>query len=454
LPYPPPPTPPRTPPMPPPGFDIDPGKCKNGGRTHFIVAPHQLASHATLQTWELNVHLNTWLKGMHVVIDFPSLRHANHALHVSAVKPPDVAKLVAVTKHSAIIELLETAARDFQFEALGDVDSLEVICDLSNVRLFPPPPPSHVGNVEGQPGDEYERLHAGHNYPHPQIQIKSDQKRPPPPLLAQVPPVTPPVLLPSTGSGFLLLRFSLVGILAVGMTAILAQQHPGKTAQMAVHLRIFRAHCSRPWLGRILLVGGGRRPVSHKLLEAPYFGVANQESVADLDCGNEGVPTALPNDKFPLTEPVTHWGKAEPDVVTQDIQQVQPLAAELDGLEARSKGKIRTEGTRFVVRQGPTALESTLLLNDVHGLKQMQSLVSQTCNRLGVDLRCGFRMVLVDAAGVTSTVGKSCTMERIRNASQIELVPKDQLHHNRFACKQNLSSDNSMSEAAKGACHA
>ena len=100
--------------------------CSAGGHSYFIVAPHQVPSQAALQTWELNVHLNVWLKGMHVIIDFPSLRHADHALHVNAVKPPDVAKLVEVTTHSAVFQLLDTAARDFQFEALGDVESGEL----------------------------------------------------------------------------------------------------------------------------------------------------------------------------------------------------------------------------------------------------------------------------------------------------------------------------------------
>ena len=80
LPKPPPPSPPVPPPKPPPGFNIDPGKCSAGGHSYFIVAPHQVPSQAALQTWELNVHLNLWLKGMHVIIDFPSLRHADHAL--------------------------------------------------------------------------------------------------------------------------------------------------------------------------------------------------------------------------------------------------------------------------------------------------------------------------------------------------------------------------------------
>ena len=37
----------------------------------------------------------------------------------------------------------------------------------------------------------------------------------------------------------------------------------------------------------------------------------------------------------------------------------------------------------------------------------------------------GFRMTFVDADGVNATVSKSCSMERIRGASRLELTPKD-----------------------------
>ena len=68
--------------------------------------------------------------------------HAEHGLHVHSVSPPEVARLVSVTRHSAVVELLQTAARDFRFEALGDVDEVRVVCDIGDARPPPPPPPT------------------------------------------------------------------------------------------------------------------------------------------------------------------------------------------------------------------------------------------------------------------------------------------------------------------------
>ena len=443
MPTPPPPTPPHPPPSPPPGFNIDPGKCTNGCHTYFVVAPHQLPSQAALQTWELNIHLNTWITGMHVVIDFPSLRHADHALHVSAVKPSDVAKLIAVTKHSAIIELLETAARDFQVEALGDVESLEVICDLSNVRLFPPPPPPPPQRSEEGEADDYE--------PNPDVgwgggQVAPDEDdeqsatsgdpgstgaRPPPP---QPPPrsrepMPAPPPPPAGGASFSPLRFLLVAALLVGVAAVFTLQHPEEAANMAA---LFRARLYRTRLGRRLREFLSQRPFGRKLLllEARYLGVASCESAADLECADEDggeAPRAL-TDQRPRPKPrpakAEHGGEREVEPLQQ--RNAEPADAET---ELNDSDGWPGDGVPFVVRQGDSTLESKLQLDGVAGLKEMQSLISQTCDRLGVDMQRGFRMLLVDSAGITSTVGKSCTMERIRTARRIELVPKDQPSH-------------------------
>ena len=103
LPMPPPPQPPMMPPSPPPGYAIDVSQCYLGGHAHFVVAPHKVSSTAALQTWVVNVHLNLWRAGMNVVLDFPGALHATHSLHVASVTPADVARLVSVTKHSAIV---------------------------------------------------------------------------------------------------------------------------------------------------------------------------------------------------------------------------------------------------------------------------------------------------------------------------------------------------------------
>ena len=149
LPMPPPPQPPMMPPSPPPGYAIDVSQCYLGGHAHFVVAPHKVSSTAALQTWVVNVHLNLWRAGMNVVLDFPGALHATHSLHVASVTPADVARAVSVTKHSAIVQLQETAARDFKFEALGDVDSVTVVCDIDGGR---PPPPPHPAVVDQRAG--------------------------------------------------------------------------------------------------------------------------------------------------------------------------------------------------------------------------------------------------------------------------------------------------------------
>ena len=430
MPNPPPPKPPLPPPSPPPGFNIDPGKCTNGGHAHFIVAPHSIPSQAALQTWELNVHLNLWLIGMHVVIDFPSLRHAKHALHVSAVRPPDVAKLVAVTQHSAIVELLETAARDFQFEALGDVESLEVICDLSNVRPFPPPPPPHYewddpdrpdeGETQQPPGDD-DGIGGGGDTPYsyydpsPNDDASLQSSSPPPRARTPRPPRSPPEP-PSPppargGQGVSGLRIVLIGVLLVGMVALGLQQRPQEVAKLAKRLR------GTP-VGRRLL----RSPVGRSLLllEARYLGVA---TAADLDGDDEegGTPRALPAPK-PKPKKATRKSNSEVEPLqTSAAAESMVNEAEDDDGEQRRK-----RGTLFVVHLGGDEgqLEGLLRLEAVHELKELQRLVSLECDRLGVDMQRGFRMTFQDADGVNATVSKSCSMERIRGASRLELTPK------------------------------
>ena len=457
MPKPPPPASPSPPPSPPPGFVIDPGRCPGGGQTYFIVAPHQLASQAALQTWELNIHLNKWYNGMHVIIDFPSLRLAEHALHVNAVKPPEVAKLISVTKHSAIIELLETAARDFQFEALGDVESLEVMCDLSGVRPFPPPPPPSADDEgedrssEGKYGEQSTGLDPDdptyvpdeESY-EPSLNGQGPTPPSPPPraLPEPMPPTPPP---PSSGQGFSPLRIILIGVFLVGVAALAAQQNPTEAAKVAQRLLLLRARCSRTPLGRKLHALLSQHPVGRKLLllEARHIGMANFGPSTDLELGDvlvgdDGPPNAL-LDKHPRPKPRSKTkGKAQKAAGQFDAagREAEPLQSsngeaaaaeeEIDPVDDWPQVTTSSEGTRFVVRLGASALESVLHLEDAQDLKELMTLVSQACDHLGVDMTHGFRMLLVDEDGTTTTVGKSCTMDRIRKAKQIELVPKPQ----------------------------
>ena len=456
MPKPPPPASPRPPPSPPPGFDIDPGKCPGGGQTYFIVAPHQLASQAALQTWELNIHLNTWYNGMHVIIDFPSLQHADHALHVNAVKPPDVAKLISVTKHSAIIELKETAARDFQFEALGDVESLEVMCDLSGVRPFPPPPPPSADNDDGEDRSSEDEYGEQSKDPDPDdltyvpdeesYQSSLDGQEPTPPsppplpLPEPMPPTPPP---PPSGPGVSPLRIILIGVFLVGAAALAAQQNPTEAAKVAQRLRLLRTKCSRTPLGRKLLALVSQHPIGRKILlcEARYLGMANFGPSTDLELvdvlvDDDGPPKAL-LDKHPRPKPRSKpRGKGQKAAGREDAEEREAEPLQSNGEAAATEEEIdpmdedwpqvtaSSEGTRFVVRLGASASESVLHLDDAQDLKELMTLVSQACDHLGVDMTRGFRMLLVDEDGTTTTVGKSCTMERIRSAKQIELVPK------------------------------
>jgi hypothetical protein len=455
MPKPPPPASPRPPPSPPPGFDIDPGRCPGGGQTYFIVAPHQLASQAALQTWELNIHLNTWYNGMHVIIDFPSLQHADHALHVNAVRPPEVARLISVTKHSAIIELLETAARDFQFEALGDVESLELMCDLSGVRPFPPPPPpSPDDEEEGRSSEDGYGEQSKDRDPGDLTYVPDEESYqssledqgptpPSPPPLPLPEPMPPTPSPPPLGQGFSPLRVILIGVFLVGAAALAAQQNPAEAAKVAQRLRLLRTKCSRTPLGRKLLALVSQHPIGRKLLliEARYLGVSSFGPSTDLELvdvlvDDDGPPKAL-LDKHPRPKPRSKpKAKAQKAAGREDAakREAEPLQSpngeaaateeEIDPMDDWPQVTASSEGTRFVVRLGASASEGVLHLDDAQDLKELMTLVSQACDHLGVDMTRGFRMQLVDEDGTTTTVGKSCTMERVRSAKQIELVPK------------------------------
>ena len=140
MPFPPPPAPPASPPAPPPGYLVDPNLCYLGGLAHYVISPTKEV--ASLHMWEINVHLNDWLPGLRLVLDFPGAVQASRPLHVQAVTPREVARLLSVTRHSAILELQATAARDFKVQGLGDVKEIVVVCEVGDARPPPPPPPT------------------------------------------------------------------------------------------------------------------------------------------------------------------------------------------------------------------------------------------------------------------------------------------------------------------------
>ena len=186
-----------------------------------------------------------------------------------------------------------------------------------------------------------------------------------------------------------------------------------------------------------------QHPIGRKLLliEARYLGVSSFGPSTDLELvdvlvDDDGPPKAL-LDKHPRPKPRSKpKAKAQKAAGREDAakREAEPLQSpngeaaateeEIDPMDDWPQVTASSEGTRFVVRLGASASEGVLHLDDAQDLKELMTLVSQACDHLGVDMTRGFRMQLVDEDGTTTTVGKSCTMERVRSAKQIELVPK------------------------------
>ena len=484
MPAPPPPSPPGPPPAPPPGYVIDPNLCYLGGTSHYVVAPHKVAAQAALQTWVVAVHLNSWHAGLRVVLDFPGVMHAEHGLHVHSVYPAEVARLVSVTRHSAIVELLPTAARDFRFEALGDVDEVRVVCDIGDARPPPPPPPvpphsppavegfdDNAQGVQLTEGTRQDR--ATQNAANPNA---IEGLRLPPPASSPPPPPPPPVPTESKPWGLII---SVALLAYIGYHAMQAQKDP--TAYMmkaAEYVRSARINATKTPFGRKVLMKVSTSSIGAQILqiEARYLGLPGSSQAGDLS--ERGLQLAAANDCSTLggsaaSKVVKAKKKGARKTDEEDEEQEQPLVGQpsLDGFDDddddddsddeeannRARGRtapsklndmemddeapssIRSTGKRdgrqaadakdgkveLVVKVGGATKRQKVDLRKVEDMADLQRLVAAVCKRLGTDMSSGgLRMHFTDARGLTLTVSRSTPIESIRTATSLALLPK------------------------------
>ena len=456
MPAPPPPSPPGPPPSPPPGYVIDPNLCYLGGTSHYVVAPHKVAAQAALQTWVVAVHLNSWKAGLRIVLDFPGVMHAEHGLHVHSVYPAEVARLVSVTRHSAIVELLPTAARDFRFEALGDVEEVRVVCDIGDARPPPPPPPApptsppdqSVTIIDGVKREGEARTDRSTQVGPGAIEGQHD----PPPVMSPPPPPPPPVPTESKPWGL----FISVALLAfIGYHAQQAQKDP--TAYMtkaAEYVRSARMQATKTPVGRKMLMKVSTSSIGAQILqiEARYLGLPGSGNAANA-------PSAANALTIPAAGKVVKakkGRKAEEDEEQQEPLVGQPQiegfgddddddddddhdAVEEQSLSAPafpppreprvdppSPAKVRSDKIELIVKVGGVSKRRDVDLSSVNDMGGLQRLVATVCKRLGTDMSSGgLRMQYTDAHGQTVTVSRSTTIETLRSAKALLLLPKE-----------------------------
>ena len=470
LPTPPPPSPPPPPPSPPPGFLVDPNLCYLGGSAHFIVAPHKVAAQAALQTWTVAVHLNKWQVGLRVVLDFPGVMHAEHGLHVHSVHPAEVARLVSVTRHSAIVELLNTAAREFRFEALGDVAEVRVVCDIGDARPPPPPPPvppalpnsdaatpESSQDVESSAMTGLRATQQGLQGATPTIAVEAVRdgtiqgQHDPPPMISPPPPLPPPEIKEGYPWG-LFISIALMGY--IGHHAIQAQKDSEPyMIKAAEHVRWGRTNLSKTPFGKKVLFKittswAGRQLMQ---LEARYLGLPSSASsrdaglkpaaLADAQATSKGTGGRQAGDdedeveeqKMALVGQPTLEGFDDDD---DDGEGADAGAGERPALgfnepqarpkktNAKSRSKESSQ-TELVVKTGGSTHKCGINLQDVRDLADLQSAVAKVCKSMGTDVSGGLRMQFTDASGQTQTVSRSTTMSSIRNAQTLILTPKE-----------------------------
>lgn len=482
LPTPPPPSPPGPPPSPPPGFLVDPNLCYLGGSAHFIVAPHKVAAQAALQTWTVAVRLDKWQVGLRVVLDFPGVMHAEHGLHVHSVQPAEVARLVSVTRHSAIVELLPTAAREFRFEALGDVAEVRVVCDIGDARPPPPPPPVPpvVPNAESPSAESPEGLDGsavtgprstqqGQQFATPTIAVEavSDStiqgQHDPPPMISPPPPLPPPEIKEGYPWG-LLISIALMGY--VGHHAMQAQKDSEPyMIKAAEHVRWGRTTLSKTPFGKKVLFKITTSGVGRQLmqLEARYLGLPSSSSGPDAGLKPAALAKALEkaersgaaldgegktsgkgkggrsaddNDeeeeqKMALVGRPTLEGFDDDDEDEEDDQDKR-VALEVDEscvVPKKTKAKSRSKEsgqTELIVKIGGNTRKCDIDLREVRSLADLQTTVANVCRSIGADVSGGLRMQFTDTSGRTQTVSRSTSMSSIRNAQSLVLTPKEQ----------------------------
>lgn len=460
MPTPPPPRPPAAPPLPPPGFLIDHNLCYLGGSAHFSVPPHKVASQAALQTWVVDVHLNSWLPGLRVVLDFPGVTHAEHGLHVSSVSPAEVARLVSVTRHSAIVELMPTAARDFTFEALGDVDEVRIVCDVGDARPSPPPPPlpprSPAADGDGtaagmQGGARNEASRAT------QPAAIQGELLPPPPPLRSPPPPPPEGPKESSSWGFYI---SVALVVFIAYHAKHAWNDPKPYLRKAAEgIRWARTEAGKSPQGRKVLAKVALNPVGQYLfkLEASQLAIAATKAkglraASDPDAeadGADGLPKISKAKAAKAAKDKKKCGKALDDAEEEqlvggslgfddseeedgpppggarghddddDIEFGEP-AAEEEEEEMPAKTT-----TTIVIKIGSKERRKEMDLRGVRDMAALQVVVAKICKSIGADIKNGLRMQYTDAAGRVMTVRGSSSIREICGAQALTLLPKE-----------------------------
>ena len=139
FPPPPPPSPPAPPPAPPPYLQTERGDCFLGGRVEFVTTPS--STPGTL--WEVSVHLDRWLMGSQLTLDFFGEQLRAHPLRIASFQPDGTVLQVGLTYHSVMLELRNAPVHEFTMQAYGLPEGLgRLACCCAEMPSPPPPPPS------------------------------------------------------------------------------------------------------------------------------------------------------------------------------------------------------------------------------------------------------------------------------------------------------------------------
>jgi len=497
MPAPPPPHPPRPPPLPPPGFVIDPNLCYLGGSAHFAVAPHKVASQAALQTWVVEVHLNDWLPGLRVVLDFPGVTHAEHGLHVSTVMPAEVVRLVSVTRHSAIVELLPTASHDFTFEALGDVDDVRIVCDVGDARPPPPPPPSPpkspsstTSSTSPSSMDIPSRSDSGRaTQPAENVgAIEGGQLPPPPPVRS--PLLSPPEGPKESGPWGLLVSVGLVVFIAYHAKHAWNDPQP-YLRKLAEAIRWARTTAAKSPQGRKVLAKVSINPVGRYLfkLEASQLVIANKAKGLRAADGDED---AAPTSKGVVKAKGKKKGNGKEGKGKEDEEQEEPLVGGSLGFDdsedeeepaalpaPRARARASSDGhrgsgggggsggsgesggddeedlefgepaaqpkkkkstTTIIIKLGGRERTREMDLRGVSDMAGLQQIVAKLCKSIGADVKSGMRMQYTDGAGRVTTVRGSSSINDVCGAQTLTLLPKDDAGGSRSGVREGSRS--------------
>ncbi|KAL3923686.1 MAG: hypothetical protein SGPRY_004141, partial [Prymnesium sp.] len=408
LPFPPPPMPPNMPPSPPPGFLVDPNLCYLGGYVHFSVSSQESKKNA-LHPWELSVHLNGWLAGLRVVLDFPGSSTAGHALHVQAVRPTDVARLLSVTRHSAILELQVTAARDFQFEALGDVSQVRD----DDERSYTEPPHTEEVKQHARPILGRDEL---------PVPIEHVRHYPPPPSVPTHP-----------ASSWMGLYVSVFILAVISVNVLLYRRD---TACYMLHVaklvRWARITATQSARGRKLLQLVGSSTIGRMLLRAErnHLGIARAVGPSD-DSDQTLLPStgdARPKTPMPSSTKKTRRDRsgAAASEERRSLANAKDAEDSADETDHAATEEVPRATTKLVIRTHASPHVAQIQLDGVSDMRELQRKVARVCADLGADCRGALRMQYMDSTGKFVTVSKSTSIASIQSSTELQLLPKEQ----------------------------